>query len=306
MAVCLPQSSPLQSQLKLQALPPQQQILLPELPAAVLPATVTNLLSTTGNSLLAAGGAQSGLTDDVPSCSTSPSTNNCVVLPQQMLNRTQQHNTVTQEKTAQSAMTILEALAAAPNTPKELPKTESCVKPSLPISSKMPNQGVVGQKAFLNNTTQMDYLDTSCSATSVCLSQTDGSLQQMFPPSSFNQPSMFRDAHADCDVSADPRNNVLFGVNIDGPLGIPDPLLANSIDSGKYQNNMSGNVVAKKDAQQELSSSMVSQSFGVADMAFNSIDSAITDSSFLNKNSWAPAPQFQRMRTYTKVRCFSF
>ena len=156
----------------------------------------------------------------------------------------------------------------------------------------------------------MDFLDTSSSATSVCLSQTDGSLQQGFPLSSFNQPSMFRDAHTDCDVSADPRNNVLFGVNIDAPLGIPDPLLANNIDSGKYENNMSGNVVANystsKDAQQELSSSMVSQSFGVADMAFNSIDSAITGSSFLNKNSWAPAPQFQRMRTYTKVVFFSY
>ncbi|ONK68122.1 uncharacterized protein A4U43_C05F7670 [Asparagus officinalis] len=306
MTVNLSQSSLHQSQQKAQNLLPHQQILLPELPAAVIPATPNTLLSTTGNTLLAAGGPNSGVTDEVPSCSTSPSANNnCVVLPQQVLNRTRPRNSVTPEKTPQSAMTILEALAAIPNTSKDLPKSESCVKPSVPVTSKMQNQGIVGPQTYVNNIAQMDYLDTSSSATSVCLSQTDGSLQQGFPPSSFNQPSMFRDAPQDCDVSADPRNNVLFGVNIDGPLGIPDPLLANSIDSGKFQNNLSGNVVANystsKDAQQELSSSMVTQSFGVADMAFNSIDSAITDSSFLNKNSWAPQPQFQRMRTYTKV-----
>lgn len=46
---------------------------------------------------------------------------------------------------------------------------------------------------------------------------------------------------------------------------------------------------------------MVSQSFGVADMAFNSIDSSLTESSLLNRNSWGPTTQFQRMRTFTKV-----
>ncbi|KAK4391930.1 Auxin response factor 19 [Sesamum angolense] len=55
-----------------------------------------------------------------------------------------------------------------------------------------------------------------------------------------------------------------------------------------------------KEAQPELSSSMVSQSFGVPDMAFNSIDSTIHDGSFMNAGAWAP-PQIPRMRTYTKV-----
>lgn len=46
---------------------------------------------------------------------------------------------------------------------------------------------------------------------------------------------------------------------------------------------------------------MVTQSFGVPDMAFNSTDSAISDSSFMNRGVWGPPPQYQRMRTYTKV-----
>ncbi|KAI0518881.1 hypothetical protein KFK09_006318 [Dendrobium nobile] len=155
----------------------------------------------------------------------------------------------------------------------------------------------------------MDYLDSSSSATSACLSQNDGSLQQTLPLSSFNQPSLFRSTLTDSDVQGtDLRNNTLFGVNIDVPLGVPltnDTLLANSLDSGKYQNQLTGNPITNyttsKDAQQELSSSMVSQSFGVPDMAFNSIDSSLTESSLLNRNSWGPSTQFQRMRTFTKV-----
>ena len=125
---------------------------------------------------------------------------------------------------------------------------------------------------------------------------------------------MFRDTSQDREAQADPRNNVQFGTNIDSQLGIPmlpDPILTKGmVGSGKeFSNNLSsGGLLANyenpKDAQQDLSSSIVSQSFGVPDMAFNSIDSAINDSSFLNRGPWAPAPQFQRMRTYTKVCCF--
>ncbi|XP_072977544.1 auxin response factor 19-like [Typha angustifolia] len=308
--VRLPQSLQHQSQQKLQ----QQQVLLADLPATVLPGTTTaNLTSTAGSSLLAAAGVKSVLTDDVPSCSTSPSTNNVAVLSQSILNRTHQRSTITAEKASQSVATVLnpnslEAVALTPGTAKELPKPLNNVKQSTPIS-KMHNQGAVGPPTYMNNTQQVDYLDTTSSATSACLSQPDGALQQSFPFSSFSQQHVFRDAPPESEVQGtDPRNNVLFGVNIDGPLGIPlatDALLANSIDSGKYQNHISGNVVANyspsKDAQQELSSSLVSQSFGVPDMAFNSIDSALNDSSFLNRNSWAPAPPLQRMRTYTKV-----
>ncbi|XP_010929405.1 auxin response factor 19 isoform X1 [Elaeis guineensis] len=309
-AVWLPQSLLQQSQQKLQ----QQQVVPSELNGAVLPPTPkTGVLSTTGTSLLAAGGAQSGLTEDVPSCSTSPSMNNGAVLPLPMLNGTHHLSTITTDKTSQSAVTILshnsfEAVAASPNIAKELPKSVHNVKASTPIS-KVQTQGVIAPQMYTSNAAQMDYLDTTSSATSVCLSQTDGPLPQSFLLSSFNQPSMLRDAPPSSEVQGtDPRNNVLFGVNIDCPLGIPlttDALLANSIDSGKYQNHVSGNVIANhstsKDAQQELSSSLVSHSFGVPDMAFNSIDSTINESSFLHRSSWVPAPSLQRMRTYTKV-----
>jgi len=63
--------------------------------------------------------------------------------------------------------------------------------------------------------------------------------------------------------------------------------------------DIDGNYRTPKDGQQEISLSMVSQSFGASDMAFNSIDSAMNDGEFLNR-SWPPAP-LKRMRTSTKV-----
>ncbi|PKA57881.1 Auxin response factor 5 [Apostasia shenzhenica] len=284
----------------LQQKPQQQQISLPELPVTVPPAPSTNIFSTANS--LTAGGTQPLLADDVPISSTSASPNTCAVLTQPALNRISSHNIVSVDKSAPSAVTILNT---SPRIAKDLTKSEQNVKPSVPIS-KMQGQGVAPQ-VYLNNTTQMDYLDSSSSATSVCLSQNDGSLQQNLPFSPLHQPSLFRDVLPDNVVhGTDPRNNTLFGVNIDGPLEIPlstDPLLENNIDTGKYPSQVSGNAVANyatsKDVHQEISS-MASQSFGVADMAFNSIDSTITDSNILNRNSWGPA-QFQRMRTYTKV-----
>lgn len=303
MNVRVPQSSQLLQQ-KLQ----QQQMPLAELPVGLFSAP-SNVLST--SNLLTTGGNHTMLADDPPSCSTSPSTNNSIVLPQPIFNSIS-HNLVTTEKVSPSPLTILnpcslETLDASPKLAKDLPKSEQNVKPSVPIP-KLQGHGLSSQ-VFMNNSVQIDYLDSSSSATSACISQNDVPLQQNHTLSSFNQPSLFRNTLPDSDVQGtDLRNNTLFGVNIDGPLGLPlsnDPLLANSIDSGKYQNHLSGNAVANyttsKDAQQEMSSSMVSHSFGVADLAFNSIDSNLTESSLLNRNSWGPAPQFQRMRTYTKV-----
>ncbi|XP_077215136.1 auxin response factor 19-like [Tasmannia lanceolata] len=295
----------------------QQSAILSELPGSVVPPPPsTNMLSTPSNCLLAAGGAQSGITDDMPCCSTSPSTNNCSVIPQSILSKTHR-GIVMAEEMSKSASTILspgtlEAMTVTPNMAKELQKTNSHGKPSLPIS-KTHNQGAAPQTYL--STPQMEYLDTSSSGTSVCLSQTDGPLQQNLPLSSFNPLAMlFGDSAQDGEVQDDPRNNVLFGVNIDGPLGIPltpDPLLAKNIGSGKdFQNHLSsGNMLtnygSSKEVQQELSSSIVSQSFGVPDMTFNpgvSIDSTINDGSFLNGGSWAPPPsQLPRMRTFTKV-----
>ncbi|XP_057980664.1 auxin response factor 19-like isoform X2 [Malania oleifera] len=301
-----------------QKLPQQQPGLLPDLPVHVglsPTPTTTNQLSTVGSGM-AAGGGQSGITDDAPSCSTSPSTNNCPNAVQSIMNsRTHRSMTMGEEITQSSAMLLspsgLEAMTASANLVKDL-QQKSDIRPSLNIS-KSQNQGFFSQPTYTNvGGGQMDYLDTSSSATSVCLSQSDAHLQQNNHPSSISQHSiLFRDTSQDGDAQADPKNSVPFGSSIDGQLGIPlvsDSLLTKGmIGSEKdFSNNVSsGSMLANfensKDAQQELSSSMVSQSFGVPDMTFNSIDSTINDGSFMNSGSWAPAPQLPRIRTFTKV-----
>nr|XP_009403030.1 PREDICTED: auxin response factor 19-like isoform X1 [Musa acuminata subsp. malaccensis]XP_009403031.1 PREDICTED: auxin response factor 19-like isoform X1 [Musa acuminata subsp. malaccensis] len=301
--VQLPQSLQTQSQQKLQ----QQQVLLADLPGITFPATsATNPILANGSSLLATGGAHSVVTDDIPSCSTSPSANNGVVLPQSTLNWTRLRNPVSTEKNQLVTMlspSSFEASVANLNIAKELPKAVQDLKPSVPIS-KVQSQGAVDPQAYINDAVQLDYLDTTSSATSVCLSQTG-----TFPLTSFNQPSMLRDIPPDDDVQGtDPRSSALMGVNVDGPLGIAiatDASLATSIASEKYQNHIPGNMISNynisNDVHQELSSSLVSHSFGVPDLAFNSIDSTINENSLLNASCWAPAPPLQRMRTYTKV-----
>ncbi|KAK9097578.1 hypothetical protein Sjap_023075 [Stephania japonica] len=294
----------------------QQQAMLTELPSMMLPPEATNNLSSAGSGLLAAAGcgAQSGITDDMPSCSTSPSTNFPGVAQPVVNGRSHRNTTPMNDEMSHSAAMLLspsaiESMSANRNAAKEL-VLKSDIKPSLPVS-KGQNQGLVGLQPYHNSSNQLDYLEASSSATSVCLSQNDGSLQQNFPLSSFNSQSMlFRDTSQEVEVPADPRSNVLFGVNIDGPLGIPltpEPLLAKGVESAKdlpshlSSASMLTNYGGSKDAQQELSSSVISQSFGLPDMGFNSIDSTITDSGFLNHGPWAPPPPLQRMRTFTKV-----
>lgn len=298
----------------------QQSGVLPEISGHMglpLPPT-TNQLSTAGSSIVTgtAGAGQSAITDDLPSCSTSPSTNNCPNVVQPVMNGMPHRSTAMGEDMAHSAATILspsalETISSNANLVKDL-QQKSDVKPSLNIS-KNQNQGFFAPQTYLNGAAaQTDYLDTSSSTTSVCLSQNDVHLQQNNNPVSFNPQSLlFRDTSQDGEVQADPRNSVPYGNNIESQLGIPmnpDPLLAKGMTGlGKdiHNNFSSGGIITNyensKDAQQELSSSMVSQSFGVPDMTFNSIDSTINDSSFMNRGPWPPPPQFQRMRTYTKV-----
>lgn len=297
----------------------QQPVILPQMPGHMgLPAShIINPVSTAGNSALtgAAGVGQSVITDDNPSRSTSPSTNNCQRLIQPTINGQTHRSAGIGEEVAQSSAILLspsalETMPSNANLIKDFPH-KSDVKPSVNIS-KTQNQGYFAPQTYLNGAaTQTDYLDTSSSATSVCLSQNDVHLQQN-NSLSYNPQSTLRDTSQDGEVQVDPRSNIPYGTNIDGPLGSmnPDPLptkgmmglgkdFANNISSGA----MLANYENSKDAQQELSSSIVSQSFGVPDMAFNSIDSTINDSSFLNGGHWAPPPQFpQRMRTYTKVQ----
>lgn len=299
----------------------QQQPMLAELPGPVgqtLPPT-TNQLSATGSSLLTAGagGGQSIITDDVPSCSTSPSTNNCPNGVQAVMNGRVQRSTAVGDDITQSSATLLsssglEAMSASSNLVKDI-QQKADVKNHLNIS-KSQNQGFLTPQVYHNGSAaQLDYLDSSSSATSICLSQNDVQLQQGTNPMSFSsQPMLFRDISQDGEVQGDQRNNMTFGTNIDNQLGMPmmpDPLIPkNLVGSEKdFSNNLSsgGGMLSSfenpKEAQPELSSSMVSQSFGVPDIGFNSIDSTINDGSFMNRGTWAPQPTIPRMRTYTKV-----
>lgn len=297
----------------------QQAGVLPELHGHVgHMSTPMNQLSAAGSSLLtgAVGGGQSAITDEIPSCSTSPSTNNCSNIVQPIVNGRTHRNTPMGDEITQPSATLIsssgfEAMSASGNLVKELPlKTE--VKPSLNIS-KSQNQGFFAQNPYLNASgPQIDYLDSSSSATSVCLSQNDVQLQHNTNQMSFNsQPVLFRDTSQE-EVHADPRTNVSFGSNIDSQLGMPmmpDSVITKGLmgSAKDFSNSLAsgGGMLSgydnPKESQPELSTSMVSQSFGVPDMAFNSIDSAMNDNGFINRNAWAPPPQLTRLRTYTKV-----
>ncbi|VAI85980.1 unnamed protein product [Triticum turgidum subsp. durum] len=272
-------------------------------PRGTIPVAKSDVVTSMGaSSLNVAGRMQSVRTDNVPSSSTSPSPSTATnhVLLQSIPSSSKNQSLPTAAKTSQSSVVL------GPTIEQEM-KSYQSVKPTIMIP-KMIEQGPATERDYINNP-HMDYLDTSSSATSVCLSQADGSLQQNFPSSSFDQHQLLRDTAPDSEFEiSDPTNNLLFGVNIDGQLGLPlnaDALLANSIENDKFMDEMAGNgisnYISSKDSQQELSSSMISHSLGVADMGFNSIDSAINDPSFLNRNSRAPAPAHQRMRTYTKA-----
>ncbi|XVF69853.1 hypothetical protein PTKIN_Ptkin11bG0114000 [Pterospermum kingtungense] len=303
---------PLQSKLQ-----QQQPGMLPEISGHMgpSPTTVTNQLSSAVSGVMtgAAVAAQSVITDDNPSCSTSPSTNCPNIQP--MINNRVHRSTGLEDDMAQSAARLLnpnalETMSSNANIIKEL-RQKSDVKPSLNIS-KSQNQGLFAPQNYLNGATaQPDYLDTSSSTTSVCLSQNDVHLQRNNSLTYNPQIMLLRDTSQDGEFQADPRNNVSYGANMDGQIEMPntsDNLLTKGMMGlGKdFSNNFSSGAMHTsyenpKDAQQELSSSMVSQSFGVPDMTFNSIDSTMNDSSFINRGTWPPPPHFQRMRTYTKV-----
>jgi hypothetical protein len=253
------------------------------------------------------------LTEEIPSCSTSPSTANGNHPLQPISGRNKQYGMINNEKAPQSRapMSIassLEAVTATARMTKESPKLNYSVKQSI-VASKLPNSGT-GPQNMVNGAPPTDYLETASSATSVWPSQTDGLLHQGFPMSNFSQQQMFKDAPPQTEIQvADPSsNNALYGINGDGQLGFPmgaDGFLSNGINATKYENHMltdiGSNYRIPKDAQQEISSSMVSQSFGASDMAFNSIDSVVNEGAFLNRTSWPPTAPLKRMRTFTKV-----
>ncbi|KAG8376339.1 hypothetical protein BUALT_Bualt09G0052900 [Buddleja alternifolia] len=257
---------------------------------------------------LSGGGGQSAVTDDVPSCSTSPSTNNCPNAIQSMMNGRNHRAPIMGDEITQPSATLLnssglETLSSNGNLVKNL-QQKSEVKPSLNIS-KSQNPGFFASQTYLNATggSHIDYLDSSSSATSV-LSQNDVHIPPTNNSMSFNSQSMlFRDVNQD----GDPRSNIPFGANIDNQLDMammPDMLITKDMVGSRKDfpttsggGGMLSSYENPKEAQPELSSSMVSQSFGVPDMTF---DSTMNDGSFMNRGAWAQ-PQIPRLRTYTKV-----
>jgi len=217
--------------------------------------------------------AHSGLTDgDAPSCSTSPSTNNCQASPSNFLNRSQQKPS--------SLMEDLVGHHASANVVQELQsKPEIRVKHELP-GSKAPEQ----QKYKVTGTEQ---LDASSSATSYCL-DTSG-FQQNFSLPGFSMEG---------DVQSQSRNNLHFAANVDGMT--PDALLSRGFDTGKdIQNLLSNYGGTPRDFETELSAAAISsQSFGLPNMC--STDVAVNDAGVLGGGLWPS--QTQRMRTYTKVQ----
>ncbi|CAI9760566.1 unnamed protein product [Fraxinus pennsylvanica] len=309
------------SQTNLRFAHPPQQLKLQHQQSGILsecPGQMGSNLNPMNNQLLTAGtiNCQSVVTDEVPSCSTSPSTNNCSSAVQSIMTGRNHRSITPGDEIAQSSAGLLGSsndlgtISSNGNLVKDLQQKPD-IKPSLNIS-KSQNLGFYASQPYLNAAgTQIDYFDSSSSATSV-LSQNDIQIQQTNNSMSFNSQSMlFRDASHDGEVLGDPRNNVPLAASMDSQLGMPmmpDSLIAKGMaGSGRDFSNglasgadMLSSVVNPKETQPELSSAVVSQSFGVPDMTFNSNDSTINDSSFMNGGAWAPA-QMPRLRTYTKV-----
>ncbi|XP_021981467.1 auxin response factor 19 isoform X1 [Helianthus annuus] len=205
------------------------------------------------NQMWTAGGGQSGITDDVPSCSTSPSTNNCpTTMVSSMINgRSYANATIGGEEIMMNTGIESQRVSENVNT------------------SKSQHQGFLSPLTYLNNNInapQMDFLDSSSSATSVSIPRSDHHLQ-----------------------SDDPRTEIPTGVNIDNNnnnnFGMPSMILDPLTTKGSTGGMMSQ-----------------TQSFGVPDMDFSPIDSTLNDSNLLDSDVWAAPPQqFQRKRTYTKV-----
>ncbi|GER42033.1 auxin response factor [Striga asiatica] len=201
-----------------------------------------------------------------PSHGTVTSTSVMVPSPNNCPNNVQ---SILGEEVPQSSVPLLSpsALETVPSNgdiTKELQRNAAYVKPSMNVS-KNQSPGIV---------------DSSSSATSV-LSQNEVQMLN-------SQSMLLREVG--------PEDSQL-----EMPM-IPENMMANNVVE-PYKDLQAANRSSyenQKEGQAELSTSMVSQSFGVQDMAFNSIDSSINNGGFMNRSAWAPS-QIPRMRTYTKV-----
>ncbi|GAB4838099.1 Auxin response factor 19 [Ancistrocladus abbreviatus] len=221
--------------------------------------------------------AQSGLTDgDGPSCSTSPSTNNCQIIPSNFQNRSQHGpNIVVEDSVVQPGSNMVQGLQQ---------KSDAQPKHEIPSSK------VVDPSKFKGAANEP--LEVSSSLTSYCLDA--NGVQPNFALPNFG---------LDGDILSHPRNNLPLATTMDGLM--PDTLFSRGFDSGKdLQNLLSNYNGAPSDVETELSAAAVSpQSLGVPNIPFKSgcsNDIAINEPGVLNGGMWAS--QTQRMRTYTKVQ----
>lgn len=217
--------------------------------------------------------AHSGITDgDAPSCSTSPSTNNCQVAPSNFLNKNQQ---------GPGGFLDESVVGPATNSIQEL-QSRSDIRMKHEIS----NPKALDQPKYKGIAS--DQLEASSSATSYCLDV--GGLQN------FSLPGFTLDG----DVQSHVKSNLPFAVNIDGLT--PDALLSRGFDSQNVLSNYGG---TPRDIETELSTAIDSQSFGVPNMTFkpgcsNDVDIAMNETGVVSSGLWGN--QTQRMRTYTKVQ----
>ncbi|XWS72304.1 hypothetical protein CRYUN_Cryun02cG0028500 [Craigia yunnanensis] len=228
------------------------------------------------NKPLMAMRTHSGLTDgDAPSCSTSPSTNNCQVSPSNFLNRSQQVPSLwVTDRVVEPASTLVQELQS---------------KPDIRIKHELPTFKGPDQSKYKSTVT--DQLEASSSGTSYCLDA--GTIQHNFSLPTF----------LEGDVQSHPRNNLPFTANIDGFA--PDTLLSKGYDSQKDLQNLLSNYGGNpRDIDTELSTAAIrSQMFGVPNIPFKngcSNDVAINETGVLNGGLWSN--QTQHMRTYTKVQ----
>ncbi|KAF9680364.1 hypothetical protein SADUNF_Sadunf06G0113500 [Salix dunnii] len=222
--------------------------------------------------------AHSSITDgEAPSCSTSPSTNNCQISPPNFLNRNQ---------LAPAMLMGDSVIEPASNLVQDLQsKSEIRVKNEFPSS-----RGLDHQLKYKGAVT--DQLEACSSGTSYCLDA--GNIQQNFSVPAFG---------LDGDVQSHPRNSLPFAASIDALA--PDTFLSSGYNSQKDLQNLLANYGGTtQDIETELSTAAISsQSFGVPNIPFKpccSNDVAINDTGVMNNGLWAN--QTQRMRTYTKVQ----
>ncbi|KAK4792915.1 hypothetical protein SAY86_023350 [Trapa natans] len=227
---------------------------------------------------LAAVRPLSGLTkNDAPSCSTSPSSISCHILPSNFLNKTQQNS--------QTSLTRDQVAEAVVNNQHHQVKSEVRIKPDMPISKAQDN---LKYKIALN-----DQLEVSSSATSGYLDSS--MIQQNFSLPPF---TLDGDIQSNTQLSSPFTDNNLDNI-------APDLLLSRGFDSQKDLQNLMGNYCSNpKDIPTELSTAGTSsQPFGLPNMPFKggrSNDEIINDAGVHNGGNWAN--QTQRMRTYTKVQ----